>query len=550
MQLLSMSWQMREMSFEIRHRDLLARIGRIETKSGTIETPVLLPVINPATQSISPRSMQEDFRCKAVITNAYILKKQNSEEATKKGVHKFIDFDGVIMTDSGAYQILVYGQVDVRPEEIVEYQERISTDIATILDIPTSWQTTRDQAKQTVKETVKRAKQLERIKTREDILWVAPVQGGQYLDLVAYSAKQVGKLPFQIHALGSPTTIMEQYLFDILVDMVMTAKINLPPQRPLHLFGAGHPFMFALAAALGCDMFDSAAYAIFARQNRYMTESGTSRVNELEYFPCSCPICSNNTPQNMMQMPAQQRQEALARHNLHASFAELNRVKQAIIEGRLWEHLEERAHAHPALFQAVKRLKKYEDYIESNSPVTKRKGLFFFSSLGLARPEIVHYRKSLKERLLPTEKPRILVLLPAPSRKPFSKAEEVKELMKRVRQSFPSKQELFHVCVYDAPFGVIPLELDEVYPLSQHEVATPLDAETMDYVVTQAKDYIAACSCKNVVVVEDSVWKGKFSDVCRPLKRKGLSITILSVRGKLNDNVLNEVVNTLRNLVT
>jgi 7-cyano-7-deazaguanine tRNA-ribosyltransferase len=541
---------MREMSFEIRHRDLLARIGRIETKSGTIETPVLLPVINPATQSISPRSMQEDFRCKAVITNAYILKKQNSEEATKKGVHKFIDFDGVIMTDSGAYQILVYGQVDVRPEEIVEYQERISTDIATILDIPTSWQTTRDQAKQTVKETVKRAKQLERIKTREDILWVAPVQGGQYLDLVAYSAKQVGKLPFQIHALGSPTTIMEQYLFDILVDMVMTAKINLPPQRPLHLFGAGHPFMFALAAALGCDMFDSAAYAIFARQNRYMTESGTSRVNELEYFPCSCPICSNNTPQNMMQMPAQQRQEALARHNLHASFAELNRVKQAIIEGRLWEHLEERAHAHPALFQAVKRLKKYEDYIESNSPVTKRKGLFFFSSLGLARPEIVHYRKSLKERLLPTEKPRILVLLPAPSRKPFSKAEEVKELMKRVRQSFPSKQELFHVCVYDAPFGVIPLELDEVYPLSQHEVATPLDAETMDYVVTQAKDYIAACSCKNVVVVEASVWKGRFSDVCRPLKRKGLSITILSVRGKLNDNVLNEVVNTLRNLVT
>jgi predicted RNA-binding protein len=141
-------------------------------------------------------------------------------------------------------------------------------------------------------------------------------------------------------------------------------------------------------------------------------------------------------------------------------------------------------------------------------------------------------------------------LLPAPSRKPFSKAEEVKELMKRVRQSFPSKQELFHVCVYDAPFGVIPLELDEVYPLSQHEVATPLDAETMDYVVAQARDYIAACSCKNVVVVEDSVWKGKFSDVCRSLKRKGLSITILSVRGKLNDNVLNEVVNTLRNLVT
>ncbi len=545
-----MSWQMHAMSFEIRHRDLLARIGRIRTKSGTVETPVLLPVVNPAMQSISPRSMLEDFGCKAVITNAYIVKKRHDEEATEKGLHRFIDFDGVIMTDSGAYQILVYGQVDVKPEEIVDYQERISTDIATILDIPTSWQTTRDQAEQTVNETLKRAKQLKRIKTRDDILWVAPVQGGQYLDLVAYSARQVGKLPFQIHALGSPTTIMEQYLFDILVDMVITAKLNLPPQRPLHLFGAGHPFMFALAVALGCDMFDSAAYVLFARQNRYMTEFGTSRVNELEYFPCSCPICSKNTPQDMLQMPAHQRQEALARHNLYASFAELNRVKQAIVEGRLWEHLEERAHVHPALLQAVKRLKKYEDYIEGHSPVTKRKGLFFFSSLGLARPEIVHYRESVKKRLLPAGKHRILVLVPAPSRKPFHKAEEMKELGKRIRDGVPSKFELFHVCVYGAPFGVIPFELDEVYPLSQHEVATPLDTETKDYVVTQTVDYIVASSCQRVVVVEDEVWKGRFSEACRPLKRKGLSITILSVRGKLNDNVLNRVVNTLRNLVT
>jgi 7-cyano-7-deazaguanine tRNA-ribosyltransferase len=58
---------------------------------------------------------------------------------------------------------------------------------------------------------------------------------------------------------------MEQYLFDILVDMIIAAKMNLPPERPLHLFGAGHPFMFALAVALGCDLFDSAAYAIYAR---------------------------------------------------------------------------------------------------------------------------------------------------------------------------------------------------------------------------------------------------------------------------------------------
>ncbi|NIM45993.1 MAG: tRNA-guanine transglycosylase, partial [Nitrososphaeria archaeon] len=61
-------------------------------------------------------------------------------------------------------------------------------------------------------------------------------------------------------------------LFDLLVDMILTSKMNLPPNRPLHLFGAGHPLMFSLAVAMGCDLFDSAAYSIYAKENRYMTE--------------------------------------------------------------------------------------------------------------------------------------------------------------------------------------------------------------------------------------------------------------------------------------
>lgn len=537
-----------EMSFEVRSRDMLARIGRLKTKSGMIETPVLLPVINLAIQPISPKAMGNEFDCEALITNAYILKKQRGEEAAEKGIHELLDFDGVIMTDSGAYQILVYGKVDVSPAEIVHYQERISTDIATILDIPTSWHTTKEYAKHTVDETIKRAKQLAKIKTRDDVLWVAPIQGGQYLDLVAYSAKRVGKLPFQVHALGSPTTIMEQYLFDTLVDMILTAKMNMPSQRPLHLFGAGHPFMFALAVALGCDMFDSAAYAIFARQNRYMTECGTSRLNELEYFPCSCPICAKNTPKDMMSLPSQERQEALTKHNLYASFAELKRIKQTIIEGRLWEHLEARAHTHPALLQAMKRLKKYENYIERHSPVTKKSGLFFFSNLGLMRPEVLRYKKLLKERYSPPKKAKVLVLLPQPSKKPFHKAKEVKSLVKKIRQKFLAQQAVFHICVYAAPFGVIPIELDEVYPLSQHEVATPLDLETIDYVAEQIKGYVAASSYKKVLLVEDMVWKGKVSAVCRHIRRKDLSITVLRVKEKMNDKVLNDIVETLQKL--
>ncbi len=537
------------MSFEIRRRDMLARLGRLRTKSGTIETPILLPVINPGIQPIPPKTMSSEFGCKALITNAYILKKQRGEGAAERGIHKLLDFDGVVMTDSGAYQILVYGKVDVNPEEIVRYQERISTDIATILDIPTSWHATKEYAKQTVDETVKRAKQLSKIKTRDDMLWVAPIQGGQYLDLVAYSAKQVGKLPFNIHALGSPTTIMEQYFFDTLVDMIMTAKMNMPPQRPLHLFGAGHPFMFALAVALGCDMFDSAAYAIYARQSRYMTEYGTSRLAELEYFPCSCPICVKGTPKDMMDMPMQERQEALAKHNLYASFAEIKRVKQTIVEGRLWEYLEARVHTHPALLQALKRLERYDNYIEHHSPVTKKSGLFYFSNLGLMRPEAVRYKKLLEERYSPPKEAKVLVLLPQPSKKPFHKASEIKGLVHKIRQELPEKHALFHVCVYAAPFGVIPLELDEVYPLSQHEIAEPFDDETVDYVAERVRNYIVASSYEKVVLVEDvKAWKGRISAVCRSLRRKGLSIAVFSVEEKLNNRVLDDIVETLQKL--
>jgi len=537
------------MTFEVKDKDLLGRTAKLFTKSGTVETPLLLPVVNPSIQSITPRKLKEVFGFGGLITNAYILKKQTGEEITENGVHKFLDFDGVIMTDSGAYQILVYGEIDVSPAEIVRYQEQISTDIATILDIPTSWHTTREHAKQTVDETIKRANQLAKIKTRDDVLWVAPIQGGQHLDLVAYSTRQVGRLPFQIHALGSPTTIMKQYIFDTLVDMILTAKMNMPLQRPLHLFGAGHPFMFALAVALGCDIFDSAAYAIFARQDRYMTEYGTSRLGRLQYFHCSCPICTRFTPKDMTQMPQKERQEALAKHNLYASFAELKRVKQAIVEGRLWEHLEARVHAHPALLQALKRLKKYENYIERYGPATKKSGLFFFSNLGLMRPEVVRYKKLFEERYSPPEKAKILVLLPQLSKKPFHKAKEVKSLIKKMEQKLLGNHTAFHICIYAAPFGVIPLELDEMYPLSQHEIATPMDLETIKYVAEQVKNFIAASSYKKVVLVEDLAWKGKVSAACGHINRKDLSLTVFSVKETLNENVLSNIVETLQKSV-
>ncbi len=523
------------MPFEIKDKDLLARIGKIKTKSGTIETPFLFPVINPVVQPIAPRKIRDDFGFEALITNAYILKKHFQNKPAENGLHKFLDFDGVIMTDSGAYQILVYGDIEASPKEIVEYQERIDTDIATILDVPTGWKVSREYAEQTVNETLKRANELFDIKTRENILWVGPVQGGRHLDLVAKSAIKMGKLSFQIYALGSPTEVMERYRFDVLVDMIMTAKMNLPIEKPLHLFGAGHPFMFSLAVALGCDLFDSAAYSIYARENRYMTETGTSRLSELEYFPCACPKCSNKTPKEVSEMPKEERQAFLAEHNLYVCLSELKRIKQAIKDGRLWEHLEMRAHGHPALLQALKKLKKYEDFIEKHSPSVKKSGIFFFNSVGLIRPEVVRHRKRLTERYFPPKEAKILLLMPQTRSKPFHKAQEFKKTEKLLQSTLKTRPDKVHICFYAAPFGVIPIELDEVYPLSQHETVLPLDKETITYVANQVADYINRTNYKTIILLNDPEnWNKTILSTCKKTcQQKRIKFKTLNIKKKL-----------------
>jgi len=539
------------MSFEIRERDLLARIGRLETKSGIVETPVLLPVVNPAVQSISPKTMREEFGCSALMTNAYIIKKHSELKAAKLGVHRLIDFDGVVMTDSGAYQILVYGDVETTNGEIIQFQEQIGTDIAVILDVPTGWGVSEHYARQTVEDTLKRAKELTRIKSRDDILWAGPVQGGVHLSLVAKSAKAMSKLPFHIHALGSPTPVMEQYLFHTLVDMIMTAKLNLPPDRPLHLFGAGHPFMFPLAIALGCDLFDSAAYAIYAREDRYITETGTVRLRKLEYFPCSCPVCSRTNPANVKEMPKQRRQEFLARHNLHVSLTEIKRIKQAIIDGRLWEHLEMKAHGHPALLRALKRLGKYSEYLEAHGAVSKRSGLFFYDSVDLNRPEVVRHNQRLLERYAPPKESKILLLLPQTQTKPFHKSREHSRVFKEIEHKVGEKKSLIHVCTYAAPFGVVPMEVDEVYPLSQHEVAWPVDVETVEYVAEQVQRYIATNKYKKVILLQDAEnWKNRVAAKCHSIcRRKNIPLAVVRATKPWSKPALNKLIDNLQKAV-
>ena len=219
-------------------------------------------------------------------------------------------------------------------------------------------------------------------------LWIGPVQGGKYLDLVTTSERYLSSMPFDMFALGSPTEIMESYDFTLLAQMIVTAKKALPLDKPLHLFGLGHPLLLAMAVALGCDTFDSASYVLYARAGRYITETGTRRIQDLEYLPCVCRVCSTISAKQLNEMEVDLRQNKIAIHNLYMLKREIEATKQALREGRLWEYLGVRAKAHPNLWAAFEELAKNSDSFEVFTPSFKFRGLMLSTYPDHLRPEI------------------------------------------------------------------------------------------------------------------------------------------------------------------
>jgi 7-cyano-7-deazaguanine tRNA-ribosyltransferase len=124
--------------FEILKTDLAARIGILHTNHGKVETPAFVPVVHPVNQKIPPQKLRQ-IGFDLVITNAYITMNRYGNEAIEKGIHNIINFDGSVMTDSGGYQVLEYGKVNVSSDDMATFERKIKTDIAIPLDRPTGY---------------------------------------------------------------------------------------------------------------------------------------------------------------------------------------------------------------------------------------------------------------------------------------------------------------------------------------------------------------------------------------------------------------------------
>jgi len=356
--------------FEIKDRDGLARVGALITDKGTVTTPALMPVLNPNISLIKVADMQK-MGCEIVITNGYIFKKSN----IRRDVHEVLDFDGPVMTDSGTFQSHIYGDIEFSNEEMLEFQREIGSDIVTIVDEFVEPDDGYELAKSKTLKTISRAKYAH--ENCEKIM-ALPVQGGLYKNLRRRCAGEYYNYE-AIFPLGGVVPLMESQRYEELMDVILTCKRYLNPSMPVHLFGCGHPMLFAIAALFGCDLFDSAAYSKFAAEDKFMFESGTVSLSNIEEDICTCPACSKHSIDEIKRMEKSERTKLIAEHNLRISFQEIKRVRNAIRTGRIWELAEIRARGHPTLLKGFNVIKNYKKVLERYEPLSRR------SSLGTGR---------------------------------------------------------------------------------------------------------------------------------------------------------------------
>ncbi|RJS76016.1 tRNA guanosine(15) transglycosylase TgtA [Methanophagales archaeon] len=468
--------------FEILHKDLMGRTGKLRTAHGNVETPTIMPVINPNLMSIKAEEMKR-YGAEMLIANAYIIyrKEELREEAIKRGIHSFLGCEMPIMTDSGSYQLYEYRDVEVSNREILDFQQRIGSDVCVPLDIPTAPYEKREKAKEDLEETVRRLKEARSIIQGKMLAGV--VQGSTFSDLREESAKRAAEIGFDMYAIGGAVPLLETYKFDTLVDIIISAKTNLPLNAPVHLFGAGHPMLFSLAVALGCDLFDSAAYALYARGKRYITSEGTIKVEDLRYLPCSCPVCSAYSINELKKS-----KDLLASHNLWATFEEMRVVKQSIAEGSLWELCERRCRAYPALLSGLKQMAKYSALIEKYDPITKR-SFFYLGETSAGRPEVLRYSYRLNRFKLSGN-----VLITATA---TSKGKDVEN------------EDYDHVFFVKPPFGPCPVELAESYPVGQSEIPAEIDNEAKTVALQNVLKLLKLYNGRaKFVFLYDSIWEG------------------------------------------
>jgi queuine tRNA-ribosyltransferase len=344
-----------------------ARLGRLTTAHGAIETPCFMPVGTQATvKAMLPRDLK-DLGCQILLANTYHLFLRPGHELIRElgGLHRFMAWDGPILTDSGGYQIFslaarrkiseegarFQSHLDgsyhqLTPELAVAIQEALGSDVAMVLDECVPHDAARDYVRASTERTVRWAERCLRARRKSDQLMFGILQGGLFEDLRRWCSVEMIPMPFDGFAVGGLGVGEGEEALHRMA--VFTAGL-LPPDRLRYLMGVGRPQDIVKAARAGFDMFDCVIPTRNARNGTLFTWRGKVNIKRAEFAAdarpldenCACYGCRNFSRAYLRHLYLAG--EILASqlnslHNLYFYHRLMDKCREAIRTGRseLW----------------------------------------------------------------------------------------------------------------------------------------------------------------------------------------------------------------------
>jgi queuine tRNA-ribosyltransferase len=296
-----------------------ARLGRLVTSHGIVETPAFMPVGTQGTvKGVLPRDLRE-IGCQILLGNTYHLYLRPGHDIVRKlgGLHHFMGWDGPILTDSGGYQVFSLGAMRkiseegacfqshldgsahlLTPEKAVEIQEALGSDIAMVLDECIPHDASRSYVRDSTERTIRWAERCQRARGRKDQMMFGIIQGGMFEDLRRWCVEAMAPMPFEGFAVGGlGVGEGEELLHSV---SALTASL-LPEERPRYLMGVGRPEDLIAGVRAGFDMFDCVIPTRNGRNGTLFTSRGKISIKRAEFAAdprpldqdCRCYTCSH-----------------------------------------------------------------------------------------------------------------------------------------------------------------------------------------------------------------------------------------------------------------
>ena len=347
-----------------------ARYGKLETNYGIFETPMFMPVGTLANvKTLMPEELY-DIKAGIILSNTYHLWLRPGEDIVAKagGLHKFMNYNGPILTDSGGFQVFSLAnkkditeegvkfkshidgkELLLTPEKSIEIQNKLDSDIAMSFDECIDYPVTYDYAKKSTERTLRWAKRGKDVHKNPNQSLFGIVQGGEFEELRKMSAIETVKLDFDGYSIGG-TSIGEPK--DVMYKMISYAIPYLPKDKPRYLMGVGEPLDILEGVRQGIDMFDCVHPTRLARHGNAFTESGKINLHNAKYkedftpisTECDCYTCKNFTKAYIRHLIVANEANAgrlLSIHNLRFLIRMTEDIRTAIKENRYTEYMED-----------------------------------------------------------------------------------------------------------------------------------------------------------------------------------------------------------------